>query len=373
MSSGGFYGKVEYSIHRDPVVRSLHPDTRGTYVGLCTAPENTALPGLILAGRDILAASLGLELAVFDERMDTLRKAGLVLFDWGLWVCYIPALARMQCNAACSIWAAKHWRRVIASAPKCDIVQQAAADALALLKSRIRDGKIDGKAILASFVHGDAISSVRADIILSTNQIPAQQSIPFRWEQSSPGGERPSLHALDNEVPELMTYKPREAAPEPGSSQPTTRQAGADGETEKPPGPADDDAVAAFQEVVSAAGGHAAVGMARIYASDATGLPGNAAISWCQLWGRLRKERPDTTLQSARLLGEYGRSGGWDGLRCPWQALVKSVAHLAAMLDEAEDWHQRGRPALRKGPPQPEVSRQDDIIGQAMRESRRTG
>ena len=41
---------MEYSIHTDPVVRALPAYVRLVYIALFSVPENTALPGLILAG-----------------------------------------------------------------------------------------------------------------------------------------------------------------------------------------------------------------------------------------------------------------------------------------------------------------------------------
>lgn len=370
MANGGHYGGIEYSIHTDPVVRALHPYIRGTFMQLFSLPENTALPGLILAGRLGLAESLGLDLDIFNAHFTVLQQAGLVHVDWAARVCYVPAKAKMLCNAASSIWAAKHWRKVVNSAPSCPLVEQAERDARALLMTRLRANRSDGrgKAILASFIHGEAVPSVQADIVLNTLASPAQQPLPFAWEPPPHVGERPCIHALP-EVDIQMAATQQPIPPAPQETMLPTEPSSSDAEV-RSPSVSDDDPVVAFQEVVQAAGGPSVLGMARAYA-DPTGLPGHASVTWCQLWTRLRKERPDTTLHSARLLGEYGRGGGWKGLRCPWQALVKSMAHLAAMLDEAEDWHRRGRPHLGKGAPQPEVCREDDIIGQALRHSRR--
>lgn len=371
MGNGGHYGGIEYSIHTDPVVRALPAFVRGTYIQLFSLPENTALPGLILAGRLGLAESLGLDLDIFDDHIALLRQQGLVCVDWAARVCYVPAKARMVCNAAPSIWSARHWRKVINSAPSCALVEQAERDARALLMGRLRASRGDGrgKAILASFLHGEAVGSAQADIVLNTVAAPAQQPLPFAWEPPPKDGARPHLHVLEPEEVNSPMPTPIPKRDDRADAPPESREAAASPDPNSASAvPTDDDAVTAFQTIVQAAGGPGAVGMARVYASDATGLPGNAAITWCQLWARLRRERPDTTLQSAQLLGEYGRAGGWVGLRCPWQAMVKSLANLAAMLDEAEDWHRRGRPSARRGQQGPRVQGE----ARALEEARQT-
>lgn len=369
MANGGHYSSVEHALHRDLVVKSLPEPVGSSYFRLLSVPQHTAVPGLILASRMALADVLRLELAEFDARMKALNDAGLVLFDWSHEVCYVPAMAKMPCNAAQSIWAAKHWRKVLNGAPACPLVEQADRDARDLLSSRLRATRRDGagKAILASFLLGEAVPSHRAEIVIANLAAPAQQVLPFAWA-AAPEFSRPQPRDAEGEHP------PMPALPPPYIDRRGTVDPPASSVQEPPPDEQlpcpDDNAVAAFQELVAGAGGREVVGLAGTYSSDSTGLPGHAATLWCHHWYQLRRERPGTTLGSARLLGEYGKAGGWDGLRCPWQALVKSMSGLAALLDQAVLWERRGRPSLRKGGPRAQVDAGDDIITKAMLASR---
>lgn len=367
MANGGHWSGIEHAVHDDPVLRTLPADTRLLYIALFSVRGNTAVPGLILAWREGLVRSLGLDFEVFDSRMAELSRVGLVHFDWETGVCYLPAKARMHCNAATSIWAAKHWRKVLNGAPRCALVDQAEQDALALLRGRVEaSGGDKGKAILASYLAGKSVESRHADIVLNTCAPPAQQVLPFAWAPPPEAGQRPFLRSID----EVSPMSARHASPSTSiedAASPAVPEPMADDNA--PPSP-DDNAVAAFQQVLQGSEGPEVLGLARVYASDGTGLPGHAATLWCHHWFLLRRERPETTLRSARLLGEHGRAGAWEGLRTPWQALCKSASGLSAMLDAAELWERRGRPSLRKGDPRPTRAAGDTIINEVMRASR---
>ena len=178
MGNGGHYGGIEYSIHTDPVVRALPAFVRGTYIQLFSLPENTALPGLILAGRLGLAESLGLDLDIFDDHIALLRQQGLVCVDWAARVCYVPAKARMVCNAAPSIWSARHWRKVINSAPSCALVEQAERDARALLMGRLRASRGDGRGKAIRLPPGCCSYCMNTKFQISIKRSPSPSALP---------------------------------------------------------------------------------------------------------------------------------------------------------------------------------------------------
>lgn len=117
------YRKVEVAMWGDRKFRELSQDAKLLWVYLLTGPQTTTLPGLMRAGRAVLADDLDMTAAQIDVALSELIALGMTKADVPARLLWLPNAMKHNPPANPSI--AVHWRKDFDTLPECELKAEA--------------------------------------------------------------------------------------------------------------------------------------------------------------------------------------------------------------------------------------------------------